>query len=273
MRTILKIHPITLKILDVFESLSDAYEITGISFRNIQQVCAHTRYQAGGYFWRYYDEFVFNNHVKGYSLTDNLLNNKFQHNPLDFTLYGYLNNYINPSFLFVPGELWKDVPGYEGLYQISNLGRLISIKYSPFIFLKNPTPDKDGYLQIGLYDGNRIRKTYRLHRIVGFTWISNPNNLPVINHKNEIKSDNRSINLEWCTQKYNVNYGTGLLRLGKTLGKLVEQIDINTGKVINEFWSMNEAARETGIQIANISAVCRGKLRQTGGYIWRFKTI
>ena len=114
-------------------------------------------------------------------------------------------------------EIWKDIVGYENLYQISNLGRVKSVekyvnsclKYNPTIKRKEKMLkqyNKSGYLQVAL-SKNGIKTYFLVHRLVAQAFIDNPNNFPQINHKNEIKNDNRVENLEWCDRKYNCNYG------------------------------------------------------------------
>ena len=106
-------------------------------------------------------------------------------------------------------EVWKDIKGYEGLYQVSNLGNVMSLHYRGTKNKKQllkPAKDKDGYLSIALYKDGKT-KQYRVHRLVASAFIPNPNNYSQVNHINEIKDDNRVENLEWCTAKYNNNYG------------------------------------------------------------------
>ena len=115
-------------------------------------------------------------------------------------------------------EIWKDIEGYEGIYQVSNLGNVkvldryvnSSIKNNKIVkrqgkILKQYI--KKGYLQVTLTLNNK-RKYYNVHRLVANAFIPNPDKLPQVNHKNENKYDNRVENLEWCTAKYNCNYGT-----------------------------------------------------------------
>lgn len=105
-------------------------------------------------------------------------------------------------------EMWKDIPGYEGLYQVSNLGNIRSLKYAggnKVKLLKQATTN--GYKQVQL-SKNGKGKNHLVHRLVAIAFIPNPNNLPVVNHKDENPSNNNVDNLEWCTQEYNINYGT-----------------------------------------------------------------
>ena len=106
-------------------------------------------------------------------------------------------------------EEWRDIPGYEGLYQVSNFGRVYGMRTDVYIkmFL-----DKDGYLKLNLYGkntaGKSVRKTYHVHRLVALAFIPNPDNKPQIDHINGVKTDNRPENLRWATCKENINNPT-----------------------------------------------------------------
>ena len=114
-------------------------------------------------------------------------------------------------------EIWKDVKGYEGLYKISNFGRVWSIRRK--LFLK---PVDKPYLRVRLYSIDGTNKMFSVHRLVAEAFIPNPDNLPCINHKDENKMNNCIDNLEWCTAKYNSNYGTAKQRWGeKQKGKKI----------------------------------------------------
>lgn len=115
-------------------------------------------------------------------------------------------------------EIWKDINGYEGIYQISNLGNVKSLDRYVNSAIKNNSKVKrkgqllkpklnQGYYEVSLIVGNN-RKWFKVHRLVAEAFIPNPNNYPQINHKDEIKTNNRVDNLEWCDAKYNCNYGT-----------------------------------------------------------------
>lgn len=118
---------------------------------------------------------------------------------------------------FLIMEIWKDVPGYSGMYQVSNTGKIKSLSRlkrgrgkSMFVTperILSGIRNKYGYLEVILHDGSTI-KHHTIHRLVATAFIPNPESLPQINHKNEIKNDNRVENLEWCDAKYNMNYGT-----------------------------------------------------------------
>ena len=159
-------------------------------------------------------------------------------------------------------EIWKDVPGYSGLYQVSNLGRVMSYRnqygHGPRIIHGEKT--KSGYIQVKL---NKER--FKVHRLVALAFIPNPDDLPQINHKNEIKTDNRAENLEWCTGKYNVNYGTAIERRSKKRGKPV--LCIETGNV---FESCKAAGREMNLDFSHIAKCCRHELPQHKGLHFEF---
>lgn len=170
-------------------------------------------------------------------------------------------------------EIWKDVKGYEGLYQVSNLGNVKSL--DKYVNGRNSKrlvkgrilslfDDKDGYKLVNLYKNKKI-KQFRVHILVAQAFIPNPNNLPQVNHKNEIKSDNFATNLEWITLIDNCNYGTR----NEKIRKKVNQYDIQ-GKYIKTWDSIIQVERELNIFHSRIIEVCRGKRKQIGGYIWKY---
>lgn len=110
--------------------------------------------------------------------------------------------------MLLPKQIWKDIEGYEGLYQVSNTGKVRSLNYrrtGKTKVIKQST-DKLGYKSVFLCKDGK-NKGYLVHRLVALAFIPNPNNYPVINHKDENPSNNYYKNLEWCTQEYNCNYG------------------------------------------------------------------
>ena len=174
-------------------------------------------------------------------------------------------------------EVWKGIVGYEGYYQVSNHGRVHSL--DRFVPRKTGTvqkvhgrilkltEDKDGYLQVSLWKRNKMKKA-KVHRLVGETFIPNPDNLPEINHINEVKDDNRVRNLEWCTRKENINHGTRSEQVVKTRGKPVMGTCLKTGKE-TVFKSMREAGR-FGFHPSAIKKVCIGKQEAHKGHSWEF---
>lgn len=170
-------------------------------------------------------------------------------------------------------EIWKDVAGYEGLYQVSDQGRVRSLWFGEVRILK--LRDKgNGYLCVRLYRNGTMKDNY-VHRLVAKAFIPNPSNFPVINHKDEDKTNNAVDNLEWCTVEYNQNYGTCRTRIVAKLlngpcAKAVLQYD-KSGNLIREWPSTKEVQRQTGFGQNHISRCCLGKYKSAYGYIWRFK--
>ena len=178
-------------------------------------------------------------------------------------------------------EVWRDIIGYEGIYQVSNKGNVFSIermvqgRECGGITLK-PKHRRDGYLHVGLYRNGKM-KNKLIHRLVLEAFVENPNNLPEVNHKDEDKANNNVENLEWCTSKYNSNHGTLIERISKK----VRAVNVETGEVV-EFNSTQEAERK-GYSSGGVSQACRGvhKSGSTGklvgdghlyrGYKWSYE--
>ena len=169
-------------------------------------------------------------------------------------------------------EIWKPIKGYEGLYEVSNKGRIKSLKrytnsknefgnikqnHNEKI-LKNNTM-KTGYVMTTLYKEGKP-KSFFIHRLVAEAFINNPNNYKEVNHKDENKSNNNVENLEWCTRKYNNVYSRA---------RKICQYDLD-GNFIREWESCYEASRHTKAYESNIRNCCKGKSKTTGGYIWKY---
>ena len=174
-------------------------------------------------------------------------------------------------------EIWKDIKGYEGIYQISNLGRVKSSERrgnGREIILKGWKP-KDGYKRVKLIKKYKVENKL-IHRLIAEAFIPNPNNYPVVNHKNGIKTDNQIENLEWCTQKYNMREAQrlNLLNPGKNIKekRKVKQYT-KEGKFIEEWSSMIEVQRKLGYKTSAISMCCKGKIKTAYGYIWKYAEL
>lgn len=183
-------------------------------------------------------------------------------------------------------EYWKDIKGYEGLYQVSNFGRIKSIKTNTVL---KPFLSNKGYYQVSLCK-NGIRKKFLVHRLVAIAFIPNPNNYKCVNHKNEITTDNfvyidddgyfvaELSNLEWCTHLYNMNYGhikekQRNAKLGKynnKISKPILQFDLDNN-YIREWPSMAEIKRQLGYQQSAICQCCKFILKSAYGYLWKYK--
>ena len=167
-------------------------------------------------------------------------------------------------------EIWKDIAGYEGLYQVSNMGRVKSLNYKGTgkeRILKG-SKASNGYLQVLLYKDGK-RKWYRIHRLVATAFCENPMGYTDVNHIDQDKTNNKVENLEFCSRSYNCNYGTRNKRIAEKLSKPVIAIDVRTGLIV-EFESAHEAERETGINNGNITQCCQGKRNSAGSFYWYY---
>lgn len=180
-------------------------------------------------------------------------------------------------------EIWKDVVGYEDLYEVSNFGNVRSL----YRVRKNGVLTKreepyyphqhschSGHLAIWLYKNGASRK-WLVHRLVAIAFLPNPDNLQFINHKDEKPYNNHVENLEWCTTAYNNSYGTVRCRMSNTLLNRSDLsmpiLRVSSNGDIREYPSMQEAVRENHLPQSNIWKCCNGKRRTCGGYAWRYK--
>lgn len=191
----------------------------------------------------------------------------------------------------IPLEEWRDIKGYEGLYQISSYGRVQSSKRKGNLGGTIKTSlSNGGYPQAHLCK-NSVRKTFLVHRLVALAFLDNPNNYPEVNHKDERKTNNCAWNLEFCTRLYNVHYGTGRKRaaanhdykasaikaaahhdyaeVGRKQAKPILQLS-KDGEVIKCWESGQEIKRQLGFSSGNISSACHGKIKSVYGYKWKF---
>ena len=190
-------------------------------------------------------------------------------------------------------EIWKDIPGYEGLYQASNLGRIRSLNHKTLQTNIYGTGGKalieykgkilkgwiqnTGYLTVSLKN-----KKYSVHRLIAITFIPNPNNYPIINHKDGNKLNNKVENLEWCTYKHNLmeaiklnlihikyNSSTNKIRARK-IGQYT--LDNKYIKTFNGSVEAQQELRKNGIKISskNILKVCHNERKTAGNYKWKF---
>lgn len=175
-------------------------------------------------------------------------------------------------------EIWKDIMGYEGYYQVSNLGnvrsldRVITYSNGSNVLTKGKVMAQNvcgrGYKQIHL-KMNGKRKPFNVHRLVAQAFIPNPNNLPQINHINEDKTDNRVDNLEWCDNRYNNTYNNIQFKRPNKRRKTILQLDLD-GNLVREWFSIREIERETGMCRAYISKGCKNGEKVYNNY-WKYK--
>ena len=222
-----------------------ASETSGLPKAGIQSCCVNSTQNCGGFIWSYHPQVAS-------ILIDNM--------PTEY------------------GEEWRDVVGYEGLYKVSSFGRVWSVRRRILT---------SGSLTGGLMLSNNIDKRGRstntlkskegrvvrtvTARLVAEAFIPNPDNLPQVNHKDENPLNNCVDNLEWCTAKYNCNYGTRTDRIKANMpqNKAVYQTSLD-GVIIAEFPTIQEAARQTGICAGHICDVCKGNREFANGYKWRY---
>lgn len=175
-------------------------------------------------------------------------------------------------------EKWKDVVGYEGIYKVSDLGRVIRIKKCKGTQGNNMlTPKKN---ESGLYvtlrnQGNDVQK--KIHRLVGKAFIFNPENKPQINHKDGNRWNNHRTNLEWNSQSENMIHSHNELECNFTAygenhanSMSVSQYNKNN-ELINVYGSVNEAGRQLKIEFTNIAKCARGERKFAGGFIWKYE--
>ena len=177
-------------------------------------------------------------------------------------------------------EEWRPVVGYEGLYEVSNTGRVRSLdryvkgKGKSYFLHKgrilSPGIKPEGYLVVRLQ-----RRMFYVHRLVIEAFIPNPDNLPEVNHKDEDKENNSVQNLEWCTDKYNQNYGTRTQRISEknTNGKLSKPVlqYEKSGGFVKEWKSTWDVERNLGYFHNYISDCCTGRYKCAYGFIWKYK--
>lgn len=174
-------------------------------------------------------------------------------------------------------EIWKDIPGYEGKYQVSNTGKVVSLNYNNTgkTKLLKQGHNRDGYKRVVLCKNGK-GKCYFVHRLVALAFIPNPNNYKEVNHKDECKSNNNMTNLEWCTREYNINYGTIKERFSESHkgennpkskpilmydkeGNFIKQFDCISDT--NEYFNNKRAC-------SNVSGCLRGKTKTAFGFVF-----
>lgn len=161
--------------------------------------------------------------------------------------------------------IWKPIPHFEDLYEVSNTGEVRSInpRYKNKSFLKQGTSNK-GYKNVCLCKKG-VQKTINVHRLVALVFIPNPQNLPCVNHKDENKTNNNVSNLEWCSYYYNNTYGQRLTK--SALKRSLPVRCIETGIIYSSAYA---AQRETGIYQSGICNCCHGKAKTAGKFHWEF---
>lgn len=181
-------------------------------------------------------------------------------------------------------EVWKDIKGYEGFYQISNLGNVKSLKRKVYSgrkrtrwqyekILSNNKTNGKGYKIVSLNKDSKSKNKY-IHRLVAETFLENPNNYKYINHKDENKSNNNVDNLEFCTAQYNSTYNNlhirnGLKNRNNKYSKKVLQLNDND-EIINTYPSISEASRQLNVSSQAISDCLRKIQKHSAGFKWKY---
>lgn len=187
-------------------------------------------------------------------------------------------------------EIWKDIDGYEGLYEVSNLGKVKSLgnEFSRKEKILKQGKKKNGYLYVILWKEGKY-KTCLVHRLVAQAFLENPNNYSCVNHKDENKENNCVENLEWCDAKYNINHGTCIQRrvanmdyktkvantdykaIAEKLSRQVYQYDKNHNLI--KIWKSVAEAGRNGYKQSTVSSCCLGKRKSHQGYIWSYTPL
>lgn len=178
---------------------------------------------------------------------------------------------------------WRSVKGYDGRYLVSNTG-LIYSKISNKVL--KPNKMSNGYLSVELFKDGKSKRLL-IHRLVAETFIDNPESLPIVNHKDEDRTNNSVDNLEWCTQKYNANYGNALEKKKRNrtvsdavknsllLGSKSRQISVlqftKSGEFLKRFNSAVEAGRILKINASHIGETCKQIRKSAGGFCWQYE--
>lgn len=173
--------------------------------------------------------------------------------------------------------VFKDIPNYQGKYQISNKGEVLSLDYNgsknnPKLLV--PKKNNKGYLWVELLKDGKKRQ-FLIHRLVAQAFIPNPNNYPIVNHKDENPLNNTVTNLEWCTYKYNNSYSANL-HPERPIGrkpkhiKMLLKIDLSTGEIVEKCGKLSSYCKEHNLNSWSIIQCCKGKRNKAYGYYWQF---
>lgn len=174
--------------------------------------------------------------------------------------------------------VYRDIPGYEEYYYADTLGNIYSKDRTIRGFVKKgrklkPAKNSKGYLNVVLCK-NGIQRTMKVHRLIAITFLSNPNNYNQINHKDENKLNNRVNNLEWCTGKYNMNYGSIRKRLSEhsdAKNRVKAVVRYTLDGLNTKYYKSLISVKEDGFDPSFVAKVCKGIKTEAYGYLWRYE--
>ena len=167
-------------------------------------------------------------------------------------------------------EEWRHVPFFENKYMVSNKGKIVSLNFKMSGIKKEMSPWlHHGYKLVTLCMNGKTKQV-PIHRLVAEAFIPNPNNYPIVNHKDENKLNNCADNLEWCTNEYNITYGTANQRRAEKGKVPILQMTVDS-VFVRRFDSAKEAGKLLGIGHSSITAVCKGRQKTAYGFKWRYE--
>ena len=168
-------------------------------------------------------------------------------------------------------EIWKDIKGFEGKYQVSNLGRVKSLDYNHTKKEKILKPGFNGhyyFVQFCIKGRRGVTKNFFVHRLVASAFLENPDNLPCVNHRDENKQNNCVSNLEFCTHQYNSTYNNVHIKKGKKKAKKVGCY--KDGELIKVYDSIR-SVKIDGFLPSKVILCCQGNRKSHSGYQWRYE--
>ena len=270
-KQIIKIDPTDGFVVSILYSNKIAAELALSDNGTISEAC-NTNHIVKGYYYRYLDDMITTNSLGMQFIKGTL------YGPIELATIGVkvwcLDTEIevmmvkdliifNPYTGILETEMWKPITGYDS-YFVSSFGRVKRKVHEYWRLLKHAFDDK-GYTHLTV-----LNKSCKIHRLVASHFVSGFSEInSIVNHKNEVKHDNKYWNLEWCTHRYNCTYGS-LSPENRKDSKAVNQYDLTTGELLGTFSSTREAGRQTGAHGGSISSNCLGKTRSAGGFRFEY---